>query len=237
MKRFILLTAFAITCLCPQFSANAQVAYKQNINDFNRIEIYGDVYVEMAKADSQTARVEATGISKDDLDISVEKQILRIKLKPRIYNDIDVKVYIAYKAISEVKAAGGSLLVFTDTVRCEKLIVDALTSATVRLQVDINNLKLKAGQGATISAKGKVEALEVAAGSKGLVSGYELLATNVFASCSFGGTLKLYPINYLEAKANAGGAIYYINKPKLVKISENLGGKVEEVMESEDTQL
>lgn len=236
MKRFILLAVFAVTCLSGTFlSAKAQVAYKQNVNDFDRIEIYGDVYVEMAKADSQTARVEATGISKEDLDISIEKQTLRIKLKPRIYNEIDVKVFVTYRMIREIKTAGGALLVVTDTINGDKLIVDALTSATVRLQVDINNLELKAGQGATISVKGKVETLEASAGSKGLVAGYELIATKTFASCSLGGTLKIHPTDYLEAKANVGGAIYYINRPKQVKISQNLGGKVEEVLSMEES--
>ena len=52
---------------------------------------------------------------------------------------------------------------------------------------------------------------------------------------SLGGTLKIHPTDYLEAKANVGGAIYYINRPKQVKISQNLGGKVEEVLSMEES--
>lgn len=235
MKRFILSAGFAIACILnPLRHANAQISYIQTLNDFDRIEVYGDIYVEMSKSDNRTTRVEGIGITKDDLDITIDKQTLQIKLKPRIYNHVEVKVFVTYNKIKEIKAAGAAVLVLTDTICGDKLTVDALTSSTVRLQVAISDLELKAGQGATISAKGNVETLEASAGSKGLIAAYELKATKTYASCSLGGILKLNPLDYLEAKANVGGAIYYINRPKQVKISQNLGGKVEEVQSMEE---
>jgi len=236
MKRFILSVGFAVAFIFnPNANAEAQISYTQTLKDFDRIEVYGDIYVEMSTSKNQTARVEGVGITKDDLEITEDKQTLQIKLKPRIYNYVDVKVFVSYNKIREIKAAGAAVLVLTDTISGDKLTVDALTSSTVRLQVDISNLELKAGQGATISAKGNAETLEVSANSKGLVSAYELLATKAFASGSFGGILKLHPLDYLEAKANSGGTIYYLGKPKLVKVSQSLGGKVEEVLSIDES--
>jgi len=237
MKRFIYSTVFAIVCIFqPIFDANAQVSYTRNVSDFDRVEIYGDIYCELAIGEKPLVRVEGIGITKEDLDIRVEGQTLRIQLKPRIYNQVEVKIYVNYQNISEIKAAGSAVLVCADTLMGDTFTADALTSATIRLQVDITNLKLKAGQGATISVKGKTGTLEASVGSKGLISGYELQASKALASCSFGGILKIHVADYLEAKASVGGAVYYMNKPKQIKVSENLGGKVEEVSNLEETE-
>ena len=236
MKRFIFPAILTLVCaIMPTVSTMAQVSYTRSLNDFDRIEAYGDIYCEIVKGSAQTARVEGIGISLDDLDVKVEGQTLRIQLKPRIYSEFDVKIYISYNKVREIKTAGSAVLVSADTLSGDKLTVDALTSSTVRLQVNLSNIELKAGQGATISAKGKVETLEASAGSKGLISGYDLVANKAFASCSFGGILKLHPTEYLEAKASVGGTVYYINAPKQIKVSENLGGKIESVPSMDDT--
>ncbi|SDB94528.1 head GIN domain-containing protein [Williamwhitmania taraxaci] len=236
MKRFILSAVFAISCaIYPASSVIAQVNYTRNLSDFDRVEVYGEVYCEISFANKQSARVEGIGITSDDLEIKVEGQTLRIKLKPRIYNHVEVKVFLTYQKIREIKTAGAAVLVCADTIAGDKLAVDALTSSTIRLQVNLSNLELKAGQGATIFAKGSAATLEAASGSKSIISAYGLEVEKAFASSTFGGMLKLHPTEYLEAKASVGGTIYYLKSPKQIKVSENLGGKVEEVSFDDET--
>ncbi|HUW06829.1 MAG TPA: head GIN domain-containing protein [Williamwhitmania sp.] len=230
MKKFIYagLLCFLCGAIAPQF-INGQVAYSRKLADFDKVEVYGDIYMELTPGNSPNIRVEGEGISSDDLVAKVDGQTLVVQLKPRIYDQISVKIYVTYTVLRGIKVGAAANTVCNGTVTGDKVDVEASSSSNLRINLDVTTATLHASLGATIYATGKVGSLEPSAITKGIVAAYGLIADKVFASASLGGIVKVNPQSYLEAKGGTGGAVYYCTKPKEIKTNTSLGGRVDEV--------
>lgn len=230
MKKFIIAGILCFLCgaMFPQFIIG-QVAYSRKVADFDKVEVYGDVYVELAKGDKPTIRVEGKGISTDDLEAKVDGQTLILQLKPRIYDEISVKIYVTYTVLRGIKVGAAANTVCTGTITGDKINVEASSSSNLRINLDVTTATLHASLGATIYATGKVGSLEPSAITKGIVAAYGLISDKVFASATLGGVVKVNPQTYLEGKGGTGGAVYYCTKPKEIKSNTSLGGRVEQV--------
>lgn len=230
MKKFIYagILFFLGGILIPQYS-DAQVAYTKKVADFDKIEVYGDIYLELAQGSAPSIRVEGEGISSDDLEAKVEGQTLLVQLKPRIYDQISVKIYVTYTVLRGIKVGAAANTVCTGTVTGDKIEVEASSSSNLRINLDVTTATLHASLGATIYATGKVGSLEPSAITKGIVAAYGLISDKVFATASLGGIVKVNPQLYLEARGGTGGSVFYCTKPKEIKTNTSLGGRVEEV--------
>jgi|GEM_PF-864650 Protein of unknown function (DUF2807). len=230
MKKFIYasMICFLWSALATQY-INGQVSYSSKLANFDKVEVYGDIYIELAQGSAPNIKVEGEGISADDLIAKVDGQTLVVQLKPRIYDQVSVKVYVTYTVLRGIKVGAAASTVCIGTVTGDKIDVEASSSSNLRINLDVTTATLHASLGATIYATGKVGSLEPSAITKGIVAAYGLISDRVFATASLGGVVKVNPQSYLEAKGGTGGSVYYSTKPKEIKTNTSLGGKVEQV--------
>lgn len=193
---------------------------------------------------------------KNDLEISFEKQIGKVKQKQIDIYYTNQLEYIRLSATAELQAENtvtldqlvlkvssaskANLQLNADRLTLdvsssaytklsgtvEKSKLSASSGSTLKLRLTAKNIEASASSGSDIKLDGSTDSLEASASSGSDIDASGLVAKDVTARASSGASLKLDPQNKLDAKASSGGSIEYDTSPKNIKVSKSSGGSV-----------
>ncbi len=210
---------------------------KIDVSDYNSIDVFGAVEVELIKSDRHSIEIEYNGISKEDFVADVNSGVLRLKIKNRHYlNDwssehnynrseyVRVKAY--YIELEEIQGQAAAIISSRSAIKSKNLYVDCSMGAEIDLELTAQRAKIKSSMGGILTLTGKVEYINVRASMGGELKASHLKSRVANVSASMGADVRINVDDELEAYASLGAEVYYVGSPSVKNVSRNLGGEV-----------
>ncbi len=226
MKRIISSLLLIIGTLSA-FAQGEELTETRLFNPFDKIIATNGVNVILVKSSQNKAEVRISNALLSDVITEVKNNKLIVKMRPQFNKDVSVLVKVYYKSLQEVIVTKGASLETKTDMLTDILSFNANTGGKIKAEVQCKDLKAKAAGGATISLYGWANRFEGTANTKGQVISKKLESDNAIIRATGGGEVWVNPKLYLEAVANTGGAIYYINEPDKKNEKVSSGGSVE----------
>ncbi|HET8839374.1 MAG TPA: head GIN domain-containing protein [Flavobacteriaceae bacterium] len=200
---------------------------EHDLETFNQIDVSKGWDVVLIKSDKSKMTVETNENLHENLEFTVENEILSISGKENIGNAEakSIKVYYAEK-LQKIGAHSGSEIVSNEVFQQDKIKIDASSGADISLKVDTKNITVNASSGAEIELFGTTENLESNASSGASIEAKNLDASSAVAEASSGANVELKVSESLTAGASSGGNVVYHGNPKNTSIDNSVSGDV-----------
>ncbi len=214
--------------------------YGQNridLTDYNSIDVFGAVEVELIKSNKHFVEIEYNGISKEDFMADVNSGVLRLKIKNRHYFDdwssehnykrsdyVKVKAY--YVELEEISGQAAAIITSRVPIKSKNLYVDCSMGAEIDLELIGQRAKMKSSMGGILTLSGKVEYIDVRASMGGELKASHLKSRVANVSASMGAVVNINVDDEIEVSSSLGADVRYMGSPSIKNVSRNLGGEV-----------
>ncbi|MCT2561433.1 head GIN domain-containing protein [Chryseobacterium herbae] len=217
--------------------------------DFDEIEVSQAIDAEVIKSDVEKVVISAPDNIINEILVDNDGGKLHIHYKKgiRVMNSHNVKANIYTKDFSKLTANSAASISIKDKFTQEKVSIDISSAASVSGDLEANDFDISAGSSSSYKGKvwavdldieassaasldisGKSKNTEISSSSGSSVSAKDLIADNVKADASSGGSLQVSAVNSLNAEASSGGSVDVSKKGELKNITkqESSGGSV-----------
>lgn len=223
MKKWIRISLLLCSLCC-----FAQDVIVDNLKDFDELKVFNGLEVNLVKSDIQ--KLEIKGLKATQVAVRNKKGVLKISMKLKsIFDSKSVKIQLFYKEnIAELDANQGAVITSNEKFVQPQLNIDVQEGANIRLDVDVDYLKVKAVTGGNIyvSGKAKSQKVEISTGSN--YNALDLKTKQTDITAGTGADAQIYVQDILDAKVKLGGVVRYIGFPKSIKTMKFLGGMIHE---------
>lgn len=207
------------------------IAYSQNtetraITEFKKIDVWGNIKIDLQKSDSNSIYIDANSVPLDEIITEIKNDVLKIKMRSNLFKDVVINIKINYKEIVDIKANASAELRFSDKIVAEKFIVESIGGARVVLDVELKNCDLTAYQGGQIDIRGKADFASIFANSGGIMSGTHLITDEANIKLNTGGKCEITVNKKLVARVNTKSSLSYFGKPEIEEIKTSFGASI-----------
>ncbi len=196
------------------------------INDFNKLEVWGNFKIELVQADSNAIFIDSKIVPSDEIVSEIKNGVLKIKTKSNLFKETTLNIKINYKSIAQVKANASAELNFLNPVIQDDIKIEAIGGARVILTVELKNTDLTAYQGGQIDIKGKASTASLFANSGGIISATNLIIDDAKINLNTGGQAEITVNKKLVARVNTKSRLSYFGKPEIEEIKASLGATI-----------
>ncbi len=223
IMRRIIYFSLAVTLFFVSFTVQAQ---KTGLNQFNRLEVGSDIDVQLIL--DKTCGIEWTlkNIEADKIITQVQDQTLKLKTKPGIYKDAEIRVKVYYTDLLAINSKSRATIWSEEDLYADKIRFTINNGGECRLRIFADSVYASVTEGSIIYLKGETKFLDVKVGTGATFSGYDLVAEQVTVLANSAGKAKIAVSKYLKATATSKGFIGYIGKPEKVVQEATLGGEI-----------
>jgi hypothetical protein len=223
MKKIILSVVIVLMAVT---TINAKETETRVFGDFSSVYFFGNIEVQMVKADSNYAILTAEGELKlNTVTTQLKKGKLIIK-NTGIGDEKQLHIIFYYKSINSIAAKAGVELSSKDVFIAKDFKIRLSKGAEARIEVDLKSFDASVLQGSKLYVSGKVVDLKAYCNTGSVFSAYKLNCTNVDLKAITGSEIMVSVSKNLEANAHTGGSIYYKGSPKIVSQKANTGGTI-----------
>jgi len=208
-------------------SGNITIEKRTVESDFKSIEVSNAIDVEIEQSDKIEIIVEADDNLQKEITTEVENGILVIACDCNSFiNAGSKKVTVRMPIIEELEASSSATIRSIRTLKGENISLNTSSAAEITATIESDVITCDSGSGSTINLEGKALKLETSASSGSEIDARNLLANDIIASASSGGSIAVHPIVNLKAEAKSGGDIVYDIIPKSIEKQTNSGGSI-----------
>ncbi|MFN8206780.1 MAG: head GIN domain-containing protein [Bacteroidales bacterium] len=212
----------------------AQKTETRAISTFDKLEVFGNVIVELTQGTVEKLVIESEEIEMDKINTRMDGKTLRISMGKEMYSAArNVRILLTYVQLYEITSKGGADVKAEQPLKADRVVFNAATGGNIYVDLEVKAMQSSVGQGSLIVSAGKCTNLETEVNSGGVFSGFELECETAVVQSSSKGKVKLNVSQSLDANANTGGWVGYLGNPAKVQVKTNLGGKVEKAQEEE----
>lgn len=203
----------------------AQDAIEKSQSDFTEIKSYDKLNVILVSSNEN--RVVITGKHKNDVQISNENKVLRIRMEfgDKFEGD-ETTVTVYYTGISIIDANEGSTITSEDTIKQEKIELSSQEGSVITLKVDVDYNQSKAVTGGSIALSGKAVKQDVSLNTGGKFHGDTCISETTHVAVRAGGIGNVNASKLVDAKVRAGGSVNIYGHPETVNESKLFGGSI-----------
>ncbi|RZJ67933.1 MAG: DUF2807 domain-containing protein [Flavobacterium sp.] len=208
-----------------------QAAFSQTITkdpgDFNKVKVYDQISAELIPSNEN--KVEISGKRCKDVIVANQNGELKLAMPPsKLLKGEEIEAKIYYQELKSVDASEGGYISSQQAVNSPRLEVTAKEGAEIKLQLDVEILKVKSVTGAIVRLEGKAGDQEVSIGTGGIVEAKDLITDRTDVSINAGGEADVNASKYVKARTKAGGEITIYGNPENVDKKSILGGTIVE---------
>lgn len=227
MKNYIFFSF--LLCACYGFSQDVIV---DNLNHFDELKVFNGLEVNLVKSDVQ--KLEMKGSKATQVAVKNKKGVLKIYMKLNsIFDTKAVKINLFYTGnIAELDANQGAVITSNETFSQTQLDIEVQEGAHVRLDVDVDYLKIKAITGGNVYLSGKAKSQKVDISTGSNYNALDLKNKQTDITSGTGADAQIYVEDILDAKVKLGGMVTYVGNPKSVKTTKFLGGTIHQKQEN-----
>lgn len=187
----------------------------RNVANFKGISVSNALDVEVEQGDTFEVIVEADDNLQQLITTSVDNGILVIGTEINNFKNVEAKrIKVRMPIISSLEASSSSSIKSINTLKTEKLLVDASSTGEINIEVEVDDLTCNSSSAGSIDIKGKALKFKTDSSSGGEIDADSLLANDITADASSGGSMSVHPILTLNANASSGGSITYNYVPR-----------------------
>ncbi|MCB2197414.1 MAG: DUF2807 domain-containing protein [Bacteroidetes bacterium] len=219
-----LLTAFMF---CVSFSIFAQNIEKRTIDSFDKIEVTGNIKVEMKLGNKESLEIKARNVDPSEVVTEVDDKLLKIRMKSNLFEDeVQAIIKVTYTEIREINSNASAEIVFKDKIEGDKIFAEATSGGRIIMEVDLNAIELKSYQGAHIDVSGKCKIQESFINTGGVLAASNFACDEVFIRMNTGGNAEIIANKKIEANVNTGAKLSFFGKPEDESLKTTLGGNI-----------
>ncbi|MBE8727912.1 head GIN domain-containing protein [Flavobacterium hungaricum] len=234
ITKFIIATVTALLFASCNFNFNAiegsgnVTTEKRTVQgDFKNVKVSNAIDLVIEQSDSKEIIVEADDNLQNEIITKVENGTLIIKCKYSSFRNVTMKkVTVKMPVIDKLEASSASTIQSKNVIQGENIELETSSAATMDIDMESDNISLESSSGSSISIEGKALKIKTAASSGANINADKLLANEVDAEASSGGSVNVHSIVSLKAKASSGGSVNYTGSPKTVEKTAQSGGNV-----------
>ncbi|WP_125722638.1 head GIN domain-containing protein [Flavobacterium ustbae] len=234
ITKFIIITITALLFASCNFNVNAiegsgnVTTEKRTVQgDFQNISVSNAIDLVIEQSDVKEITVEADDNLQKEIITKVENGTLIIECQYSSFRNItSKKVTVKMPVVHKIEASSASTVETNGTIQGEDITLDVSSAASMEVNIESDRISIDAGSGSSVNIIGKALSLTTSVSSGGSIDAEKLMANEIHADASSGGTVSVHPILSLKADASSGGNINYSGNPKTVEKSASSGGSV-----------
>jgi len=208
-------------------SGNVTTEKRTVQGDFKNIRVSNAIDVVIEQSDSTEITVEADDNLQKDIETKVENGTLVISCKYNSFRNITMKkVTVKMPVVDKIEASSASSVQSKNVIEGQDIILEASSAASMQVNIESDKISVDSGSGSSVTIEGKALNLNTSVSSGGSIDAAKLMANDIHAEASSGGTVSIHPIVSLKAEASSGGNIDYSGSPKTVEKSASSGGNI-----------
>ncbi|NOQ26960.1 MAG: hypothetical protein GQ564_16490 [Bacteroidales bacterium] len=209
------------------FLAKAQLNVMRELDSFNKIEVFGNIDVEMKLSNKETLKIRTYKVEQEKVSIKVVNNTLKISLKSKLLDeDVKVKVYITYKEIVGIRSDAGAEIRIIDRIVGDRLLAEAANGGRILMKVRIELLELKLFQGAHIDISGACLKQKSFVNTGSVLSATNLESEEINIRMNTKATAEVTAIKKIEAKVNSGSKLSFFGTPEEEVLKTTFGGSI-----------
>ena len=233
-KHIIMKYLMTISLFLSFFIASAQQNVMREIASFNKIEVFGNIDVEMMLGNKETLKIKTYKVEQEKVSIKVVDNTLKISLKSKLLDeDVKVKVNITYKEILGIRSDAGAEIRIIDRIVGDQLIAEAANGGRILMEVRIELLELKLFQGAHIDISGACLKQKSFVNTGSVLSASNLECDEVVIRMNTKANAEVIANKKIEAKVNSKSKLSFFGKPEEESLKTTLGGYISKWDENE----
>lgn len=222
MRYLITTIALAIS-----FSLFAQNIEKRKIDSFDKIEVTGNIKVEMKLGNRESLEIKARNVDPSEVVTEVDDKLLKIRMKSNLFeDDVQAIIKVTYTEIREITSNASAEIVFKNKIEGDKIFAEATSGGRIIMEVDLNAIELKSYQGAHIDVSGKSKIQESFINTGGVLAASNFACDEVFIRMNTGGNAEIIANKKIEANVNTGAKLSFFGIPEEEKLKTTLGGNI-----------
>jgi len=195
--------------------------------DFKNIQVSNAIDLVIVQSDSTEIIVEADDNLQKEIETKVENGTLVIRCKFNSFHNISQKkVTVKMPVINKIEASSAASVMSKNIIQGQDVELETSSAATMDVNVESDNISCRTSSGSSITIQGKALKTVAKASSGSSVNAGKLMANEIEADASSGGSLEVHPILSLKAGASSGGSINYNNAPKTIEKTSSSGGSI-----------
>ncbi|WP_264553567.1 head GIN domain-containing protein [Flavobacterium sp. N2038] len=234
ITKFIIATITALLFASCNFNMNA-IEGSGNVTtenrtvqgEFKNISVSNAIDLVIEQSDKTEIKVEADDNLQKEIITKVENGTLVISCKFSSFRNVTLKkVTVKMPKIDKIEASSASSVQSKNVLTGENIQLESSSAASMDVNVESDNIALDSDSGSSINITGKALKVKTSVSSGGSIDATKLLANDIDADASSGGTVSIHPIVSLKAQASSGGNISYDTTPKTIEKSQSSGGNI-----------
>lgn len=212
---------FLLSC----FLVGSQTPVSKSIGDFSELKVYDLINVELVESNEN--KIEITGEETSNVLIVQKNDVLKIKMvlnKP--FNGKRTFVKLFYKKIDIIDVNEGSKVVSKSLFKQYELELKTQEGGEISVITDTKLLSIKTVTGGIINASGTTDSQNITIRTGGVYEGSSLQALNSEIKIKAGGVADVKSSELIEVRIVAGGDLIIHGKPKNIKQTKIVGGRI-----------
>jgi hypothetical protein len=219
-----LITLFFVLSI---YFANAQQSLTREIESFSKIEVFGNVNVELKQNTEESVKIKTNKIDPDKIIVKVSNNTLKISLKSNLFDeDVKVKVYVSYKEITEIRSDASAEIKILNKFEGNYLAATAANGGRIIMKVKLDSVDLKLFQGAHIDISGSCMKQSSYVNTGSVLSASNLECDEVDIRMNTKANAEIVANKRIEAKVNSGSKLSFFGKPIEEILKTTLGGNI-----------
>lgn len=212
----LLSIATALPSFADGIKGNGNVkSEEREIGNFDAIKVNGAFAIYLSQDDSYSLKVVADENLLEIITSKVKGDVLYISTEKSIYKSSELKLYIGFKHLSEIKANGAITLKSDQVLRFDELEIEINGASSAELELSANSLSIDNSGASTIKLAGKSTELNIDISGAGSVNAIDLKALKGNIDISGVGSGKVYVLEELRVSISGIGSVKYKGDPKV----------------------
>ena len=207
------------------FLVGSQTPVSKSIGDFSELKVYDLINVELVESNEN--KIEITGEETSNVLIVQKNDVLKIKMvlnKP--FNGKRTFVKLFYKKIDIIDVNEGAKVVSKSLFKQYELELKSQEGGEISVITDTKLLSIKTVTGGIINASGTTDSQNITIRTGGVYEGSSLQALNSEIKIKAGGVADVKSSELIEVRIVAGGDLIIHGKPKNIKQTKIVGGRI-----------
>ena len=133
MKNLITVVAILVS-----FAAFGQNIVNREIKSFDKIEVKGNISVEMTQGNKESIEIKAINVDPSEVETEVKDKLLKIKMKSNLFDEnVKVKIKLTYKEIRKITSNASAEIKILDKIEGDKIFANATSGGRILMKVDL----------------------------------------------------------------------------------------------------
>ena len=201
----------------------------RDIPSISEIEVSSGVDVFVTFGQGPLLEVETSRGSLGKLKTEVTGSKLKIFYKGNLGWSKKAKVFLQVPKIEKITTSGGSDLIGENTLIGEILKLRASGGSDIRLEVEVNSIRVKTSGGADIVLSGNANYIEAETSGGSDLKASQLTVQSANLKASGGSDITIHVTEALQARTSGGADIRYKGNPTQIDTENSAGGEVKKI--------